>query len=264
MVATPAARLLPVLRQGQPAMLKLSLAAEERRGGALMGWWAGEGAARVLAQDGDALLLERALGSASLARMARCGRDDDACRILCAAAVRLHAPRPRPLPQLVPLACWFHDLEPAAAKHGGILRRCAETARALLAEPRDVVVLHGDLHHDNLLDFGERGWLAIDPKGLFGERGFDFANIFANPDLADPARPVATEPGRFARRLDVVAEAAGLERERMLGWILAWAGLSAAWFLDDGDPAAVSLRIAEMAAGELDRCRGYEACEGRP
>jgi streptomycin 6-kinase len=105
-----------------------------------------------------------------------------------------------------------------------------------------------------VLDFGERGWLAIDPKRLLGERGFDFANIFTNPDLADPAQPVATEPGRFAQRLDVVARAANLERQRLLLWILAWTGLSASWFLGDGDPlAAIDLRIAELAADELDR-----------
>ena len=138
--------------------------------------------------------------------------------------------------------------------HGGILVRCAEAARTLLAEPREVGVLHGDLHHDNVLDFGARGWLAIDPKRLVGERGFDFANIFTNPDLADPTRPVATEPGRFARRLEVVAEAARLERGRLLRWILAWTGLSAAWFFSDGDSAAIDLRVAELAAAELDRC----------
>jgi streptomycin 6-kinase len=125
--------------------------------------------------------------------------------------------------------------------------------RALLAEPREVGVLHGDLHHGNVLDFGVRGWLAIDPKGLQGERGFDFANIFTNPDLADPTRPVATEPGRFARRLEVVVEAAKLKRERLLRWILAWTGLSAAWFLSGGDSAAIDLRVAELAAAELDR-----------
>jgi hypothetical protein len=52
--------------------------------------------------------------------------------------------------------------------------------------------LHGDIHHDNILDFGRRGWLAIDPKRLFGERGFDYANLFCNPDLSDPSHPVAT------------------------------------------------------------------------
>jgi streptomycin 6-kinase len=186
--------------------------------------------------------------------MARSGRDDEACRILCAAAARLHAPRSKPRPELIPLADWFRELEPAAARHGGVLIRCAETARTLLAEPREVGVLHGDLHHDNVLDFGARGWLAIDPKRLVGERGFDFANIFTNPDLADPTRPVATEPGRFARRLEVVAEAAGLERRRLLLWILAWTGLSASWYLGDDDPlAAIDLRIAALAAAELER-----------
>jgi streptomycin 6-kinase len=122
------------------------------------------------------------------------------------------------------------SFDPAAATHGGIFVQCTEAARNLLAEPRECAVLHGDLHPD-VLDFGARGWLAIDPKRLVGERGFDFANIFTNPDLTDPARPVATEPGRFARRLEVVTEAAGAERERLLYWILGWSGLSAAWFL---------------------------------
>jgi streptomycin 6-kinase len=89
---------------------------------------------------------------------------------------------------------------------------------------------------------------------LLGERGFEFANIFTNPDLADPTRPVATEPGCFARRLEVVTEAAKLERQRLLRWILAWTGLSAAWSLGDNDPLAmIGLRIAELAAAELDR-----------
>ncbi len=99
-----------------------------------------------------------------------------------------------------------------------------------------------------MLDFGARGWLAIDPKGLLGERGFDFANIFTNPDLADATRSVATEPGRFVWRLDVVVEAASLERQRLLNWILAWTELSAAWFLSDGNTAVTNLRVAELAA----------------
>jgi hypothetical protein len=49
-------------------MLKLSSAEDERAGGLLMEWWSGDGAARVLARDGDALLLERAEGTASLVR----------------------------------------------------------------------------------------------------------------------------------------------------------------------------------------------------
>ena len=246
--------LIPVRYRGEPAILKLAREDEERRGAAIMDWWGGNGAARMLARDGDAILLERATGSRSLSDMARNGEDDEATRILVGVADRLHAPRTTPPPrELTSLEDWFRELWPAAVARGGLLARSAAAARELLAAPRDVVVLHGDLHHDNVLDFGERGWLAIDPKRLRGERGFDFANIFTNPDLEDPTRPVGVEPGRFLRRLEIVASAAQLERRRLLQWILAWTGLSAAWYLSDGDPAEIDFQVAALAAAELDR-----------
>jgi streptomycin 6-kinase len=250
-MSTPSSLLLPVRGVGEPAslMLKVSLGEEERRGGALMVWWRGDGAARVLAHQGEALLLERAIGGRSLAVMAREGRDDEASRVLCAVAAQLHAPKAEPPPAtLVPLARWFQALAPAAARHGGILRQSLSAAEGLLARPRDVVVLHGDLHHGNVLDFADRGWLAIDPKGLSGERGFDFANIFCNPDLE-----TATAPGRLARQATVVAAAASLDRARLLRWILAYAGLSAAWSLQDGDDPALALTVARIAAAEIEQ-----------
>ncbi len=104
-----------------------------------------------------------------------------------------------------------------------------------------------------MLDFGDRGWLAIDPKGLIGERCFDYANLFCNPDLSDPVPPAATRPDMFAARLAWVAELAGLERRRLLLWMLAWAGLSAAWIIAGGETPATSLAVAALAAAELDR-----------
>jgi streptomycin 6-kinase len=53
------------------------------------------------------------------------------------------------------------------------------------------------------------------------------------------------------QRLDVVVEAESLERQRLLNWILAWTGLSAVWFLSDGNTAVTNLRVAELAAAEL-------------
>jgi streptomycin 6-kinase len=242
-------RLLPVMKDGVRAMLKIAGHEEERRGGSLMAWYAGRGAALVLAHEGEALLLERLTGGQSLADMARQGQDDGATLILCQAAAQLHAPRdPSPPASLVPLGLWFAPLEPAAAAHGGTFAKSAAAARHLLAAPRDVVVLHGDYHHDNVLDGGARGWLAIDPKGLLGERGFEYANLFRNPDAA-----LALAPGRLVRQLRIVTEHAGLERTRLLQWILAYAGLGAAWSLSSGHhgDAAVGLAIAEIAAGEL-------------
>jgi len=249
-IATPRSRLLPVRRAGVPAMLKVAVEAEEKSGSLLMAWWDGQGAAKVLARKADAILLERAKGDISLAELARSGRDDDATSIICNVVAMLHAPKAKPLPALLPLSKRFEELEPAAAIHGGILSRSAETARALLASPQEASVLHGDIHHDNILDFGERGWLAIDPKGLFGERGFDYANLFCNPDPTDHTRPVATS--RFERRLEIVSDMARLERRRLLQWILAWAGLSAVWYIADGQSPENQFHIAKLAAGQLD------------
>ena len=141
-----------------------------------------------------------------------------------------------------PLTRWFEALAPAARTHGGLLAQADLAAQALLADPRDVVVLHGDIHHGNVLDGGERGWLAIDPKGLLGERTFDFVNILRNPDAA-----AALTPGRFDRQVEVLAAAASVERRRLLEWTLAFAGLSAAWHLADGTPADLDLAVAGLA-----------------
>ena len=239
--------LAPVRADGAPAMLKVAVGEEERRGAALMAWYAGEGAARVLAHEGEAILLERAVGDRSLAKMAASGDDDEASRILCATLARLHAPRAAPPPDtLVPLPAWFAALGPAAAAHGGVFSQSLAVAERLLADPRQPVVLHGDVHHDNILDGGARGWLAIDPKGLIGERAFDYANLFRNPTAE-----IALAPGRMRRQVEVVSAAADLEPRRLLAWIHAYAGLGAAWSLQSGHDAAPGLAIAELAAAEL-------------
>ena len=252
-ILTASSHLLPVRVAGTAAMLKMSADPQERVGGSLMEYWGGRGAARILAADGEALLMERAMGTRSLAAMSRTGNDAEACRVLCAVASQLGMARSSPLPQLTPLESRFRDLGPAATRYGGIMHRSAAAAQFLLSAPCDVTVLHGDLHHNNVLDFGSRDWLAIDPKGLIGERCFDHANIFCNPDLSDLVPPVATLPDVFASRVALIANLAALDRERLLFWIMAWAGLSAAWIIDSGAAPTTSLTLVQLAAAELDR-----------
>lgn len=247
-IITPSSHLLPVRWMGRAAMIKRALDIDEQGGGQVMSWWCGEGAALVFAYDGDTILMERAEGARSLMHMALNGEDDQASRIVCDTVRRLHWPRDTTPPELLSLREWFRDLAPAATRYGGLFPRCLETAEALLASEQDKAVLHGDIHHDNILDFGERGWLAIDPKRIHGERLFDYANLLCNPDL-----PTSRERGRFLRQLDVIVEHARVDRRRLLEWVLAFAGLSAAWFLDDGMVADSDLSVAHLAAAELDR-----------
>lgn len=252
--ATPSSVLQPVRLRGVPAYLKLATAAEEAAGGRVLRWWGGRGAAAVLAADGDALVLERASGDRDLAVCAGSGADADdaATRILCRAGLGLHAvddlPRPR---GLVDLRRWFRELFDHAAEypsaHGGLFVRAAEEADVLLAAPAGDVVLHGDLHHGNVLDFGApesggRGWLAIDPKHLHGEPGFDFANILCNP-----SRDVALAPGRFERTVRVIADETGIAGQRLLRWAVAWAGLSAAWSERSGGDPQIAVGVGALA-----------------
>jgi streptomycin 6-kinase len=114
------------------------------------------------------------------------------------------------------------------------------------------VPLHADLHHENILDFGERGWLAIDPKRVIGERTFEYTILFCDPDLGLPHLTIARRPEIFAQRLMIVSEAANLETRHLLLWILAWAGLSAAWQIGDNLDPGIELQVAEMALAALN------------
>ncbi|MCA8273713.1 3'-kinase [Burkholderia sp. AU30280] len=245
-ILTASGGLLPVVWQGRPAMLKVATCDEERRGNALMTWWNGQGAAQVWRHDGDAVLLERAQPAPTLAGYSESGHDDDAMRIACDVVARLHAHRASAPPSVVPLHDWFHALL-SDASSSDVLRRSATVAHQLLAGPPiDEVVLHGDIHHGNILHFGERGWLAIDPKGLRGDRAFDYANLFCNP-----SHDIAVDPARFERRVTLVADAAALDRRRLMQWILAWSGLSAVWLIEDGLLPDTRLQVATLAATAL-------------
>lgn len=174
------------------------------------------------------------------------GLDDQASKIICHVAARLHASRKQPLPDLMPLSICFEALIHTAVTHGGIFDKAASLARSLLIKPEEVVVLHGDLHHRNILDSGSQGWLAIDPKGFLGERGFDFANIFCNPDTN-----IATSPGRLMKQVIVITKMAHLNQHRLLAWIVSWAALSATWHIEDGENPDTALAIAKIGLEAL-------------
>ena len=244
---THSSLLQPVIYKDIKAMLKIPIAAEECRGSLLMVCWDGNGVAKVLHHDGDALLMERAVGARSLKQMVIDGNEDEANRIICGVAAKLHATKCEAVKELIPLPLWFNALKPAADGYGGILVECNTIANRLLNDPVETVVLHGDIHYENILDSGSRGWVAIDPKGLLGEKGFDFANIFCNPDIK-----TATSPGRLSRQVKLIAKEANLDAKRLLNWIIAWTGLSASWILNDGENAGLQLTIAENALNELN------------
>jgi streptomycin 6-kinase len=137
----------------------------------------------------------------SLGDLARSGRDEQATDILCDVIRTLHSARLNPAP-LEPLAARFVPL--TSASLDGDLGKAARLARDLLAEPVPPGALHGDLHHENVLS-SPRGWLAIDPKGIWGDPAYEAANAFRNPEglgerLYEAAR-IKDLAARFSRDL---------------------------------------------------------------
>jgi streptomycin 6-kinase len=245
-IETPSSWLLPVRQSAVPAMLKIyKPGSDERHGTDYLRYVEGDGAVRVMAANEEALLMERATGSRSLLDIAVNGGDACAGEILAATVARLHRPRAAALPPtLVPLEQHFASLFEHASEHL-LLGRSAATARVLLDTPRDVIPLHGDLHHSNVLDGGARGWLAVDPKGLLGERTYDVANLLGNPW---PHGEIVHSTERMRRIAELYANRLGMDERRVLAFALAHAGLAASWALDEGRDPAYRLKCAEVLA----------------
>jgi len=246
---TPSSVLAPVRRDGTRLMLKVPLVEEERRGGRLLAAWSGHGAVRVHASDArGAVLMSRAADPGLLVREASAtgpgadARDDRATRILVRTALRIHA---APVPdevraEAVPLGTWARELLEPEHPLPRAFDRGRDVLRELLDGSAREAVLHGDVHHGNVLRVddeapaagdadGDGAWRAIDPKALRGDPGFDTANALCNPTLA-----IALGPGRLARRAAVIAEETGRDLDDVLAWAEAWCALSATW--DVGDP----------------------------
>jgi streptomycin 6-kinase len=107
----------------------------------------------------------------------------------------------------------------------------------------DPVVVHADLHHENILRRGD-GWVAIDAKGVIAEPAYETGALLRNPR---PWLLDAPDPGRvLRRRADQLADALELDVARVRGWAYAQAVLSAAWHVEDGEDPSFSLTVAEL------------------
>lgn len=222
-----------VARGGELLMLKLTYETEEHVGARALQWWGGDGAARVVQLDGRAVVMER-LGE-PLRRLV--SDDQVATAVICDVVERLHAHANATEPQGFPsLRQWMASLLTDTDPRFAVARDLAER---LLGEDAEPVLLHGDIHHENVLDGGRRGWLAVDPKGVVGPRAFDYCNTFTNWTLEQSIE-------HFDTRLEAVADRSGVERGRMLQWIVAWSALSGIWHLEDGDEESAAYPHAVM------------------
>ncbi len=103
----------------------------------------------------------------------------------------------------------------------------------LLGSQREVYLLHGDLHHENIL-LGSSGWVAIDPKGYLSERAFEIGAFMRNPW---PELMAQQDPSQIIkRRFDLFSQNLMIDRQRLIDWTYVSTVLAACWALQDNQP----------------------------
>jgi streptomycin 6-kinase len=210
----------------------------------------GQGAVRLLNADVDqaVMLIEHLQPGAALSSL------EDSRATSAAASVMRRLWRPAPSDQAFPhIADWAAGLRRLRERFGGgtgplpadVFAEAELLFEQLIKTMATPVLLHGDLHHGNILSAQRDSWLAIDPKGLIGEPACETGALLRNPM---PELLMAQNPRQILeRRLDQLADELELDRSRIGGWALAQAVLSAAWSVEDHgrgwEPAIACARL---------------------
>jgi streptomycin 6-kinase len=238
------ALVVPVLLADRtPAVLKLQPVDEETAGEPIaLRAWNGDGAVRLLRHDPDSgsMVLERLDADHSLAAV-----DDDlaALQTLAELLARLTAvPAPQSIRRLAGIAASMLDQVPHALalvpepSTRRLIQRCAGAVEELLPEAGDRL-LHWDLHYDNVLrrhpGSDREPWLAIDPKPLAGDRGFELLPALNN--RWDDVVATGNVGRAVTMRFDLMTEVLGLDRQRAAGWTLGRVLQNMLWDVENDD-----------------------------
>lgn len=236
---------------GSHFVLKMAIPGiDVEREAACLRTYSGQGAARLVAYDLGlgALLTERIQPGFDLTHL----DEDRAIEVTCRLMDRLHkSPND---PDLFPsVADWGKGFARLRELYGGtsgplpddLVSEAQTWFWDLAGSMAPSVLLHGDLHHGNVLSAGDQRWLAIDPQGVIGEPAYEVGAFLRNP-----TPDIAGSPdlgGILARRVSLFSEAMATDQRRIGGWGFAQAVLSAIWSLEDhgaGWEPAIAVAVA--------------------
>jgi streptomycin 6-kinase len=233
----------------KPVVLKvLRRQDDEWRSGEVLDVFDGNGIVRAYDYIDGAVLLERLRPGSSLASLALSGRDDEATGILADVIHRMSHQR-ESLKSFVTVQEWGDGFDRYLASGDtqiqiNLVEQGQQMYSMLCESQRLTRLLHGDLQHYNVLYDSDRGWLAIDPKGVVGEVEYEIGaslrNPYEKPDLF-------ASPETIKRRLMIYETRLKLDSERALAWGFAQAVLSAIWSVEDGfavDATSPSIMLA--------------------
>ncbi|MDN5852365.1 MAG: aminoglycoside phosphotransferase family protein [Actinomycetia bacterium] len=231
----------PVRRSdGSAAVLKLGVPSSDHllEEAEALRCFDGHGAVRLLDRDPvrGALLIEHAAPGTMLRELVPT-KDDEATRVIVDVLRRLHVPAPQDvrLPEVATFRQSFvahlRDV-PCDTPPVRMVEHALSLLDELCASSTQRVVVHGDLHHDNVLRAEREGWLAIDPHGAVGDPGIEIAPVLYNPD---PWRRDDDLLALVPARLERLADGLGISYERAAAWAYVGCVLSEVWDAESGD-----------------------------
>ena len=224
-----------VNRRSQVLVLKVvKHEGDEWYSGEVLDAFDGRGVVRIYEYDSGTMLIERLRPGNSLVEMAVNSKDVEATNVLAGVMQQLSA---REIPKRCPtVRDWGKGFDRyLATGDNQIPTELVDSSKNvfldLSASQRNPRLLHGDLQHYNVLFDSERGWLAIDPKGVVGEAEYEVGAMLRNPvERPELFLSIPT----IERRLRQFEGRLNLNYERMLAWAFAQAVLSAIWSVEDG------------------------------
>ena len=243
-------------RGDQPVVLKvIRRPGDEWRSGEMLDAFDGKGVVRVYEYVEGAVLLERLSPGNSLVGIVLKGRDDEATEIL-ADVIQKMSPR-QSVKAPVTVEDWAKGFERySASGDAQIPKSLVEEGHRFYLELCDSQssprLLHGDLHHYNVLFDSDRGWVAVDPKGVVGEIEYEIGALLRNPY---DSPELFVQPATVEKRLTHLTSRLNLDFRRALAWGFAQAVLSAIWGVEDGfrvDARSPGIVLAEAIRPMLE------------
>ncbi|HVD61410.1 MAG TPA: aminoglycoside phosphotransferase family protein [Gemmatimonadaceae bacterium] len=228
---------------------------DEWKSGAVLEAFDGRGVVRVLDHVEGSLLLERIEPGTPLTGLVLEGRDEEATAIIADVISRM-SPKTAPAgtPTAVELGAAFARYRATGDSQipGDLVSSAERVYRELGETQTSTRLLHGDLQHYNILFDSDRGWVAIDPKGIVGELEYELGASLRNPyELPDLFCDLIVA----RRRIDQYSRLLGLDATRILRWAFAQAVLSAIWGFEDGfriPKDSVPIRLAHALAPGIE------------
>lgn len=192
-------------------------------------YYKGNGAVNLLASDADnyAMLMERVIPGTT-ARSQFPTHDDKAVEYACMVMKKLHRQEIKKSSGFQNIDEWFKLFETLQVPHDlqAHVRKAQEFVKELAATHQSQHLLHGDLHHDNILLSSDGTPIAIDPKGVVGERAYEVGAFMCNPAELCEQSDVRS---LLNRRLDLFAKLLDIDHQRLAKACYARIILSCCW-----------------------------------